>query len=395
MFVSFFYELKQAGIPVSPTSFLRFQQALEHGLVCSLEDLYITARAVLVKSERYFDRYDQVFCYLFEGGALPDDSSLEKDFWAHTLLQEWLANPKKLAAALAEKPAALEALTRDQLLDYFKKRLAEQEGRHDGGSKWLGTGGTAPVGHAGYHPGGMRLSGVSQHQSALQIAGARRYQKYSGNTPLTREAIGEAMSRMRNLVARGSKDVLSVEQSIRQTIRNGGEIEIVFDHALVDRLKIILAIDNGGWSMEPYVRLVQALFDYSRAQFKDLTICFFHNTIYDFLWEDARRLKKPLRIDEFSRYDPDTRLIIVGDASMAPYELMVADGASHAFERSGKPSIERLSFLAQTFEHALWLNPVSRDAWEHTPTIRTIRQIFPMFELSLAGLEKATAQLMK
>ncbi|THB75160.1 MAG: hypothetical protein D6B25_12455 [Desulfobulbaceae bacterium] len=395
MFVSLFYELKRAGIPVSPTSFLRFQKALDRGLVYSMEDLYITARSVLVKSERFFDLYDQVFCYLFDGGELPDDGDLEKDFWAHALLQEWLENPKKLANALGEKEEVLNEMSRDELLDYFKKRLAEQKGRHDGGSKWIGTGGTSPVGHSGYHPGGMRVGGISSHKSALQVAGERRYQSYSGKGPLTRGSIGDAMSRLRNLVPRGSKDVLSVDKTIRQTIKNGGEIEIVFDHALVDRLKIILAIDNGGWSMEPYVCLVKALFDYSRAQFKDLKICFFHNTIYDCLWEDEQRFRKPLRIDDFSRYDPDTRLIIVGDASMAPYELMVPDGSIHAFERSGKPSIERLGFLAETFEHSVWLNPVARHAWDYTHTIRTIRQIFPMFELSLEGLEKATAHLMQ
>ncbi|HSL62016.1 MAG TPA: hypothetical protein VK885_09525, partial [Desulfotignum sp.] len=158
-------------------------------------------------------------------------------------------------------------------------------------------------------------------------------------------------------------------------------------------LKVILAIDNGGWSMDPHIEVVQTLFDYARAQFKEIKTYFFHNTIYDYVWEDPARYKKPKKIVEFTRSDPETRLIIVGDASMAPYELMAHDGSIHISERSGRPSIQQLRFLAETFSHCVWLNPIPESMWGYTHTIMTINSIFPMYELSLDGLEKAVTKL--
>lgn len=237
--------------------------------------------------------------------------------------------------------------------------------------------------------------GISGGKAAIKVAEERRYRAYSADGPLTSSSIGEALKKLRNLVPQGVKNRLNIDASIYRTIRNGGEIEIVFDRGIVDRLKIILAIDNGGWSMEPYVDIVQALFTYSRAQFKGLKIYFFHNTVYDLLWEDTTRRKKPVPISEFNRRDPDTRLIIVGDASMAPYELMVPDGSIYAFERSGKPSIECLKFLAETFSHCVWLNPLPEQNWHYVHTIKMIRTIFPMFELSLDGLGEAVNYLMQ
>lgn len=395
MFVSFFYKLKEVGVPVSPTSFLTFHRAMNTGLVASVDDFYIAARTVLVKSENYFDLYDQVFAHVFEGVELPEQDDEELDFWAHSMLDEWLKDPRKTARVLGEDEDKLGRLSQEELLEYFKERLREQKGRHDGGSKWIGTGGTSPVGHSGYHPGGMRVGGVSTGKSAMKVAAQRRYRDYSAAGPLSSSSISEALKRLRNLVPQGVKDRLNVEESIRQTIKNGGEIEVVFDHSIVDRLKVILAIDNGGWSMEPYVDVVQALFSYSRSQFKDLKTYFFHNTVYDLLWEDPQRRKKPVLIDEFVKNDPETRLILVGDASMAPYELMVPDGSIYAFERSGRPSLERLKFLAETFSRSVWLNPVPEQHWGYTHTIGVIREVFPMFELSLDGLEQAVTCLMR
>jgi hypothetical protein len=157
---------------------------------------------------------------------------------------------------------------------------------------------------------------------------------------------------------------------------------------------VVLMIDNGGWSMDPYVHVVQTLFDYARSQFKDVKTYFFHNTIYDTLWEDPSRYRKPIRVDDFARKDPDTRLILVGDASMAPYELMARDGSIYVHERSGLASIDRLKFLADTFPNNVWLNPVSERMWPYTRSINAISQIFPMFELSIDGLEQAVTHLM-
>ena len=226
------------------------------------------------------------------------------------------------------------------------------------------------------------------------MAGERRYKDYSGEGPLTQSMVGEALKRLRNLVPSGPKDRINVDESIYQTMKNAGEIEIVFEASLKDRLKVILLIDNGGWSMDPYVSVVQTLFDYARAQFKDVKTFFFHNTIYDHVWEDASRYRKPVKVDSFIKRDPETRLIFVGDASMAPYELMARDGSIYVQERSGKSSIDRMRFLADTFKHSVWLNPVPAHIWHYTQTIQMIRGIYPMFELSLDGLEQAVSCLM-
>jgi len=349
MFTNFFYLLRQVGIPVSPTSFLRLQKALGIGLITSIDDFYTAARAILVKSERYFDLYDQAFAHHFEGAELKEPEEFELSEVARAMLDEWLKDPKGLADALGMDEESLNKLSPDELLQYFLDRLKEQTGEHHGGGKWIGTGGTSPVGHSGYHPGGMRVGGISRSKSAVKVAMDRRYRDYSQEGPLTQAQIGEALKRLRNLVPAGPKDVINIDETIYQTMKNAGEIEIVFERSLKDRLKVILAIDNGGWSMEPYIELVQTLFNYSRAQFKELRTFFFHNTIYDNLWEDPPRFRKPFKVDDLARLDPETRFIIVGDASMAPYELMATDGSIHIEERTMKPSYERLRFIAETF----------------------------------------------
>lgn len=395
MFVDFFFSLRKVGIPVSPTSFLRLHKAMSMGLINSLEDFYTAARTILVKSERYFDLYDQIFAHVFRGVELREPTEIELGEAARALLEEWLKDPHGLAQALGLNEQELSRLSPEELLQYFLDRLKEQTEAHHGGSKWIGTGGTSPVGHSGYHPGGMRVGGVSRNRSAVKVALDRRYKDYSQEGPLTPSQMGEALKRLRHMVPCGPKDQVNVDETIYQTMKNAGEIEIVFDRSLRDRLKVILAIDNGGWSMEPYVDVVQTLFNYARAQFKDLKTFFFHNTIYDYLWEDPPRRYKPFPVDQLVRLDPQTRFVIVGDASMAPYELMATDGSIHVEERSGRPSIERLKFIAETFPHAVWLNPVSASEWNYTVTIRYIREIFPMFELTLDGLEAAVTHLMR
>jgi uncharacterized protein len=394
MFTSFFYLLRQVGIPVSPTSFLRLQKALQMGLITSLDDFYTAARSILVKSERHFDLYDQVFAHRFEGAELKEPEEFELSQVAQAMLEEWLKDPEGVADALGMDKEALNKLSPEELLQYFLDRLKEQTEAHHGGSKWIGTGGTSPVGHSGYHPGGMRVGGMSRNKSAVKVAMDRRYRDYSQEGPLTQAQIGEALKRLRNMVPTGPKDVVNVDETIYQTMKNAGEIEIIFERSLKDRLKVILAIDNGGWSMDPYIEMVQTLFNYARAQFKEVKTFFFHNTIYDHIWEDPPRFKKPVRVEDLARRDPETRFIIVGDASMAPYELMATDGSIHIEERSTLPSHERLRFIADTFRHSVWLNPKMAAEWPYTRTINMIREIFPMFELTLDGLEKAVSYLM-
>ena len=393
MFAEFFYTLRDRGIAVTPTSFLRLQKALSLGLVQTLDDFYTTARAILVKSERYFDAYDQVFAHHFKGIALVDPTAVELTEIARAMIDEWLKNPQEMARALGIDEAQLKKMTPDELIQYFLERLKEQTEAHHGGNKWIGTGGTSPTGHSGYHPGGMRVGGQSRNKSAVKVALERRYRDYSQEGPLTQFQMGEALKRLRRMSPTGPKDIVNVDKTIYETLRNAGEIEIVFDRRLADRLKIILMIDNGGWSMDPYIDIVQTLFHYAASQFKDLKIYYFHNTIYSRVWSDPQRHLKPEMIDEFIRRDPETRLILVGDASMAPYELMHANGAIYVDAKATGASVDRLKFLAGIFRHAVWLNPVPADEWRRTWTTEIIQQIFPMFELTLDGLEKAVQQL--
>ncbi|MGZ6239367.1 MAG: vWA domain-containing protein [Syntrophales bacterium] len=393
MFVEFFYTLRERGLPVSPTSFLRLQKALSLGMIQSVDDFYTTARAILVKSERYFDLYDQVFAHFFRGIALKAPEEIELTEIVKALLEEWLKNPAQIAEALGLDESKLKDMTPEELIQYFLDRLKDQTEAHHGGNRWIGTGGTSPVGHSGYHPGGMRVGGQSRNKSAVKVAMERRYRDYSQEGPLTEVQMGEALKRLRRMIPSGPKDIVNVDKTIYETMRNAGEIEIIFDRRLSDRLKIILMIDNGGWSMDPYVEVVQTLFHYARSQFKDLKIYYFHNTIYSRVWQDAERRYKPEPIDEFVRKDPETRLIVVGDASMAPYELMHTNGSIYIDEVEVGTGIERLKFLAKTFRHSVWLNPQPEQDWRHTFTVGMIWRVFPMFELTLDGLEKAVQHL--
>ncbi|MCE5282068.1 MAG: hypothetical protein LLG93_08200 [Deltaproteobacteria bacterium] len=395
MFLNFFYSLRERGVPVTPTSYLRLQRALALGAIGSVDDLYTSARAILVKSERYFDTYDQVFAGCFRGAVLEDPTDAELSEIVRALLEEWLKNPRELADALGIDEKTLAKLTPEELVQYFRDRLKDQKGAHHGGKHWIGTGGTSPVGHSGYHPGGMRVGGSSRGKSAVKVAMERRYRDYSQEGPLTEMQMGEALKRLRRMIPQGPRDVVNVEKTIDETMRNGGEISIVFDRHLADRLKVILMIDNGGWSMDPYVEIVQTLFNYARSQFKDLRIYYFHNTLYGRVWLDPQRHLRPEAIEEFVRRDPETRLIIVGDAAMAPYELMGANGSLYVGQHDSQASVERLKFLARTFRHAVWLNPQAEPVWEYTWTIGQIGTIFPMFELTLDGLERAVQHLMR
>lgn len=395
MFTGFFFTLKNVGVPVNPKAFLKLQEALKSGLISSMDDFYTGARTILVKSERYFDLYDQVYAYYFEGAEFPEEDGLEMDEIAKGLLDEWLKNPKEIGEMLGIDENKIGQMTPEELIEYFKERLKDQTERHDGGNKWIGTGGTSPVGHSGYHPNGMRVGGVSRSKSAVKVANERRYKDYSGRGLLNQSMIGEALKRLRNMIPSGPKDQVNVDKSIYQTMKNAGEIEIVFDRSLKDKLKVILCIDNGGWSMDPYVDVVQTLFDYSRTQFKEIKTYFFHNTIYEQVWEDHTRYKKPVKVSDFAKMDPDTRFLVIGDASMAPYELMSRNGAINISQMSGKPSIHQLQFISETFKHNVWLNPVRRNLWGYTHTISVIGQVFPMHELTLDGLEAAITDLMQ
>jgi hypothetical protein len=309
------------------------------------------------------------------------------------LLNEWLKDPGELARALGLSREKLLRMSGEELERYFLDRLNDQKESSHGGSKWIGSGGTSPVGHSGFHPGGMRIGGVSRSHSAIKVALERRYRDYSQTAPLSRSQIGEALKRLRRMAPGGPRDVVNVKKTIDRTLENAGEIEIIFDRRLTDKLKVLLLIDNGGWSMEPYVETVQVLFHYAQAQFRELSIGYFHNTLGEQVWLDPQRRSRPLSFEALLRFDPETRLIFVGDASMAPEELTAVNGPIDIELRNRKPSIDRLKQLAAAFRHTVWLNPLSASLWDHSDTVPLVRQYFPMFPFSLAGLEKAVTHL--
>lgn len=393
MFVPFFYTLRERGVPVTPTAFLRLQKALSLGLVTSLDDFYTVARSILVKSERDFDVYDRVFGELFAGAEGDAWQGITIDDTVRAMLEQWLKEPAELAKALGIDEEQLRRLSGQELVQYFLDRIKDQKGEHHGGRKWIGTGGVSPVGHSGKRPGGMRVGGASRNRSAVKVALERRYKDYSRTAPLTRSQMGEALKRLRRLVPAGPRDVVSVDKTIYHTMRNAGEIEIIFDRRLADRLKVLLFIDNGGWSMDPYVETVQALFHHARSQFNDLSIRYFHNTVTDRVWRDPERRSRPEAVEDLLQRDPETRLVFVGDASMAPEELLAIDGMIMPEYRQKQTSIERLKMLAATFRHAAWFNPISSSLWKHGETIGIIGSIIPMFELNLSGLEKGVRHL--
>ena len=394
MFSDFFLELRNYGIPVSLKSYINLQKALKLGLVTNLYELYVTARSLLVKSERYFDLYDKIFSSYFKGADAPsfDGFSIEDDTAA--LLKKWLKDPASAATELGIDELKLRNMTPDELLEYFQERIEEQKERHDFGSKWIGTAGTSPTGHSGYHPDGLRVGGTSSRRQAMKVAGERRFRDYSADGPITESKMMEALKYLRNMVPHGPRDQVDIDATIRSTMKNAGEIDIIFEQSLRDRLKVVIAIDNGGISMDPYVGIVKKLFDHAHSFFKDIKILYFHNTIYDKLWIDPERRRHPVKTDELVKYDSETRLIIVGDASMSPYELLYRNGAINIEHRVDAPGLQYLKQLQKSFRHIAWLNPVPEMIWQYTNSIGIIRDIMPMFEISLDGIEKAVIHLM-
>ena len=399
MFEAFFYQLRDHGVPVSPTSFLRLQQALGEGLVNDLNDFYVVARAIMVKRARHFDLYDRLFAHHFQGKEFsgPDARALDEEL--RRTLMEWLKEPEFLASLPDDERERVKGMSPDELLQYFMDRLADQTEEHHGGNRWIGTGGRSPVGHSGFHPGGMRVGGSSRNQSAIKVAMDRRYIDYSQDSVLSARQLGEALKAVRDLAPVGPRDALNIDDTIYETVRKGGEIELVFDRRLKDKLNVFLLMDNGGWSMQAHVERTRALFSQARDTFRQLRTFFFHNCIYERVFEDPQRHLKPVDLEEILRADENTRIIIVGDASMAPYELLHVHGAidwmtSMSQKQSGRDCLRQ---LADRFPHAVWVNPITAPHWGYTSgryTIRQIRDIFPMVDLTLPGIEKAV-QLLK
>lgn len=387
LFLDFFWLLREKGIPVTIREWLTFVEALSKGLVAAdLHRFYAIARATLVKHERFYDLFDRCFAFHFAGAEAPE--GLKK------ALDAWLDSPLPLPQLTDEELAALEQLDLDELMKRFEETLRRQTERHDGGNRWIGTGGTSPFGHSGVRPGGMRVGGSGGGRSAIQVAAARRFRDYRSDVVLDTRQIAAALRRLRRLGRDGRRDEVDVDGTIDATARNAGELEIVMRPPRENALKVLLLMDVGG-SMDPFAHLVSRLFSAAHAatHFREFHAYYFHNCVYDCVYETARMRDAVCVVELTRRLQPETRLIVVGDAHMAPYELTAPFGAIDYSVRNRESGLDWLRRLTAHFRHRVWLNPVPRRFWAH-PTIDAIGRLFPMFELTLDGLEQAIDVLM-
>jgi hypothetical protein len=385
MFTDFFYILRKRRVPVSITEWMTLMESLAKGYITNLDEFYFLARAILVKSEAYYDHYDVAFQEYFTGIETPAEI-LEQ-------ILEWLKDPLNRMTLTEEELALFDSLDFDELLKELEKRLKEQTEQHDGGGYWIGRGGTSPFGHSGYHPAGIRIGGESRGRHAIQIAGERRFRNYRNDLTLDVRQVKIALKGLRQLSRIGPEDELDLEETIEATAKNAGEIDLIWRRSRKNAVKVLLLMDVGG-SMEPFALLCSQLFSaaHSSTHFKDFRYYYFHNCIYDNLYQDIER-QEAISIDHLLRtLEPDYKLLLVGDARMGSWELMERYGAINYYERNETPGIVWLRRIAEHFTHCVWLNPDDPRFWIH-PTIQVIGKLFPMFPLTLDGLGQAVKRL--
>ena len=378
-----FIDLRRRGVPATLTELLTFHEALSLGLVRDLDSLYSVARATLVKSESQYDAFDQTFAQVFHG--------IETPIEVHDALLDWLKNPKAFAGLSEEAIKQLTGLSMEELRKRFEEMLKEQKERHDGGSRFIGTGGRSPFGSGGYHPSGVRVGGGGG-RSAVQVAEDRRYRNYRTDVALEVRQFKVALKGLRRLAREGEEE-LDLDDTIDETCRNAGDIELMFRQARKNNVRLLLLMDAGG-SMAPYAQLVSRLFTaaHESSHFKEFEYFYFHNCIYGTVYKDIYNRDRVPTERLLAKYPPETKVILVGDACMAPWELTAAGGAIYYYENNRTPGIEWLARIRTHFTHRVWLNPEPVNYWNH-PTIRAIAQVFPMFPLTVDGLGEAIRKL--
>jgi len=388
MFLPFFYQLRDQGIPVSLQYILEFYQALEKGLAPDLDRLFVLMRLIFVKKVEHFDVFEQTFAAYFFGAESNEVKLFSEQAWQDTAFRRWL---EEEVAKGSLPDDALERLSLSELLQRFWEVASEQRGKHRGGHTC--TGGSSAFGHTGADREGIRVEGDSLHGSALKVIGERRYVDYSAGATLRAENLRQILAALKHMAPAGPPTELDIDETIDRSCRNGGEIELIFKRELRDRIRLIVLLDNGGASMRPYLDLVKLVFGQMRDQFKDLDYYYFHNCIYGAVYPDPRRLS-PYPVHQLLRRDPETRVVIIGDANMAPAELMLSNGAMDYFSKVRVPGWEWLQQIRNHFAHSVWLNPIPRSRWPHeSQTIQQIGEIFPMEDLTLAGIRRSVEWL--
>jgi uncharacterized protein with von Willebrand factor type A (vWA) domain len=390
MLFDFFFTVRKAGVPASVKELLTLLEALDRGVIYgSVDDFYVLSRLCLVKDEAYFDRFDLAFAAYFKGvAAIPDALVGEIPHeWLRKMAERWLTDEEK---------AKIEALGGwEKLMQTLRERLEEQKGRHQGGSKWIGTAGTSPFGAYGYNPEGVRIGQEgSRNRRAVKVWDRREFRDYDGERELGVRNIKLALRRLRRFAREGAPDVLDLDGTIRSTARNAGWLDLRMVPELRNAVKVLLFLDVGG-TMDDHIQVVEELFSAARTEFKNLEHYYFHNCVYESVWKDNRRRDRERipTVEVMRRYGHDYKLVFVGDASMSPYELEHEGGSvEHWNDEPGRVWLER---MLRAWPRAAWLNPVPEKHWGWTTSILNVQRILEgrMYPVTLEGLERAMKSL--
>ena len=393
MFLNFFIELRNLKVPVSLREYLSLLDCLDKNVISfKVENFYYLSRASLIKNEKHIDRFDLVFSKVFKG---IEDISLEDLLNKVDIPKEWV---KKLSEKLLT-PEEMEEIKSlggfDKLMETLKKRLSEQEKRHQGGNKWIGTAGTSPFGAYGYNPEGVRIGqDKSRHKKAIKVWDKREFKDLDDKSELGSRAMKIALKRLRQWARTGLQEEIDIDSTIKSTARNG-YLDIKTQKEKNNSIKVLLFLDVGG-SMDPYVKKVEELFSASRSVFKNLEYFYFHNCLYEGVWKNNRRRwnEQIPTFEVLNTYGKEYKCIFVGDASMSPYEILFPGGANEHFNKiAGK---DWLFKAISQWESHMWINPVPKKYWDYTQTIKMVSDIFSgkMVPLTLSGLDKGMKQLM-
>jgi uncharacterized protein with von Willebrand factor type A (vWA) domain len=391
MLINFFQGLRESGVPVTTKELLDLLEGLKRNIAfASMDEFYYFSRTCMVKDEKYFDRFDRAFGLHFKELEALDDiiEALIPDDW---LRSEFLKNLSDEEKAQIESLGGLE-----KLIEEFKKRLEEQKERHEGGSKWIGTGGTSPFGQEGYHPEGIRVGPNGKNKKAVKVWEKREFANLDDSVQLGTRNIKIAMRRLRKFARTGAADELDLDDTISSTARNAGLLDIKMVPERHNAVKVLLFLDVGG-SMDPHVKVCEELFSAARTEFKHLEYFYFHNFIYESVWKNnvRRHNERMQTLDILHKYSHDYKVVFVGDASMSPYEIAQPGGSvEHWNEESGEAWMRR---IAGVYDKIAWLNPIPEDEWEYTQSVSMTRQLLEghMYPLSLKGLEEGMSYLSK
>ncbi|WP_169568486.1 vWA domain-containing protein [Sneathiella limimaris] len=390
MFIKFFFTLREAKLPVTLREYLTLIEALKAGVAgFSVNDFYYLSRTTLVKDEKNLDKFDQVFGHCFNGiEFIAEDQTVE-------IPEEWLKKLAELTLTEEEK-AEVEALGGwEKLMETLQERLKEQEKRHQGGNKWIGTAGRSPFGAYGYNPEGVRIGQKeSRHRRAVKVWDKREYKNLDDNVELGTRNIKVALKRLRQFARVGAHEELDLDDTIRSTARNAGYLDLKMRPERHNAVKVLILFDIGG-SMDDHIKTCEELFSAARTEFKHLEFYYFHNCLYEKLWKDNRRRHADFisTWDVLHTYGSDYKLIFVGDATMSPYEIAYAGGSvEHWNEEPGQVWMQR---LLDIYSKSVWLNPVPEKYWDYTPSVQMLKQIMSdrMYPLTIGGLEDAMREL--